>query len=99
MDKRNKYIDFIIEDLINNTFIDNERVGGRMSRRLYVPYNDVEYRILQSIHIDSVIDITPSSLYRDFPKYVTDRYGIRRKDAIWIFVIYKQTLMDKITNK
>jgi hypothetical protein len=100
MDKRNKFIDFIIEDLINNTFIDNEIGGGRFYRRLYVPYNDIDYRILQSIHIDSVIDIVPkSSLYQDFPKYVTDRYGVRREDAIWVYDMYKRALMDRISNK
>lgn len=86
-DKRNKYINFVIDDLINNTKIEYER--GR--RRVYIPF------LNQSVfHIP--FRSTPPP-FPPFSKYCKDRYGLTGNDLDYVWEQYVTTIKDKISNK
>ena len=82
MDKKEKYINYVVEDLISNTEIDYDQ---KKIKYPFSPYIFFNYFFLTFI-------------FTSFSKYVIERYGIHDNDVDNTWEIYKGKIKEVIDN-
>ena len=93
MDKQEKYINYIIGDLIKNTEVKNEEehivlpfITTYPSFSTFTPY------------VFLLLIKTPSHLFEEFITYVKGRYGASGDEVIEIWEIYVERIRQLIDN-
>ena len=85
MDKKEKYINYIVEDMIKNTEIDYDR-------------EKIKYPFSSSFYLFRFILYPHSPFFSNFSKYITERYGIHDEDVDIIWKLYKGKIKEVIDN-
>ena len=85
MDKKEKYINYVVEDLISNTEIDYDQ------KKIKYPFLSPHYFPLSP----SFLFFTNNS---PFTKHVIERYGIHDNDVDIIWKLYKERIQSLINN-
>jgi len=92
MSKKEKYINFIVEDLIKKTEIDYGQ------ERINFPFPSSFLLSLSfSFHH---LPLTPTSLFpSSFSKYIRERYGVRDEEVQTIWGQYRNKVVSLINNE
>jgi len=88
--KVERYINYVVEDLVNNTKIDPDFIWGIESigvGRVITPWNG-RYEFNEFP--------LPNVLSSNYIKYVQDLYGVRYYEGRTIWVLYKERIMSLI---
>ena len=85
MDKKEKYINFIVDDMIKKTDIDYDR------EKIKYPFSSSFSFFFFPFHL-------PSYLITSISKYVIERYGIHDNDVDIIWKLYKGKIKEVIDN-
>ena len=91
MDKKEKYINYIVEDMIKNTEIDYEQ--GKIKYPSTLPFPLLIFPLYNYPLTNSIISPFPS-----FSKYIIERYGIHDNDVDIIWKLYKGKIKELIDN-
>jgi len=89
-----KYLDKILEHLKKGVRVEGDA--------FYVPYNNIQYHFYYRRSENEYI-ITPRTLYRGYPTYCRNHFGLTDKeiDKIWgefNYYIYTE-IKDRVTNR
>ena len=84
MDKKEKYINFIIEDLVSKTEIDYEQ------GKIKFPFFPLSFPLYYSPLL------FPS--FSSFSNYIKEKYGAHSEEIEIIWKLYKERIKDKINN-
>ena len=85
MDKKERYINFIVDDMIKKTDIDYEQ------GKIKYPFSSSFSFFFFPFHL-------PSYLITSISKYVIERYGIHDNDVDIIWKLYKGKIKELIDN-
>jgi hypothetical protein len=91
-DKKEKYYDYIVADLMKKTIIDDEDINLPFGES--IPMSDYTggyynpYRHLPNVFKQS---------YEDFSEYVIERYGVMVYETVFLFDRYRRNLIYKIS--
>ena len=91
MDKKEKYINYIVEDMIKNTEIDYEQ--GKIKYPSTLPFPSYFFPSFTSFSTILFYSPLPS-----FSKYIIERYGIHDNDVDNTWEIYKEKIKEVIDN-
>mgnify|MGYP003632310226 CR=1 FL=1 len=92
MDKKEKYYDYIVADLMKKTIIDDEDINLPFGESIpMIDYRGGYYNPYR--HLPNVF--RKSS--RDFYEYVMERYGVMGHESVFLFDSYKKDLIYKIS--
>tara|TARA_R110000868_G_scaffold347143_1_gene608239 strand:- start:603 stop:875 length:273 start_codon:yes stop_codon:yes gene_type:complete len=89
MDSKEKYINFIVADLVKKTEIDYEQ--GKIKYPFFLLFLSPSTPIFSSFYL-------PSYLITSISKYVIERYGIHDNDVDIIWKLYKEKIKEVIDN-
>tara|TARA_B110000211_G_C14020327_1_gene527356 strand:+ start:826 stop:1128 length:303 start_codon:yes stop_codon:yes gene_type:complete len=91
MDKHQKYINYIVDDLFKKTEVDVYR------ELIYFPYSELPYHF--SPHPSSIPSSELPSLLSSFPRFVlhvASRYGVALKEVNLIWGMFKEKIGEQI---
>tara|TARA_R110000751_G_scaffold15833_1_gene50850 strand:+ start:725 stop:982 length:258 start_codon:yes stop_codon:yes gene_type:complete len=83
MDKKERYYNFIVDDMVKKTEIDHDK------KRIKFPFH--------SLYTSFFFFLTPPlSFFPLFPKYITERYGTHDGEIKIIWNLYKEKIQSLI---
>jgi len=87
MNKKEKYYNYVVEDIVKNTEIDYDQ------ETIKFPF----LHSLSTFHFSLLLPpFTPSFYPPPFIKYVKTRYGARYEEIKIIFILYKERIQSLI---
>ena len=92
MDKKERYINYVVDDLVKKTEINHE------TERIKTPFRQLSYSFILHFQLPTGSASSTSVLYSSFSKHCEEVYGLYKDEVDYIWDRYIQIFRDKINN-